>query len=309
MIPFSLPTSKHKFCHLCGRPLVLAYTEYSTGLVVCPACERSAPRCSHCKQPARELIATDQGHFCKHCLASLPRCAACAKPLTGRFYRIGDSPKPYCATCATEKPACHICGAPLGLDGRQLVGGQYRCGECARTMVLDEQIVRALYQMVIQQASAILEKAVGQTPRLHIVEPAELAMVRQRHGNLTPAIGSTKQHILGFFEQRGQERTIYIERGLPRATLIGTLAHEYAHAWQVDHAPTEQDLLLREGFAEWLAYRILVAQGHTREAARATRREDDYGRGLRYFIALEQQSSRQRVFAEATRAKGLTNIP
>ncbi len=308
MIPFSFLTSKPKFCHLCGRPLVLAYTEYSTGLVVCQQCERSAPRCTHCKQPARELIAVDQDYLCKPCLARLPRCTACNKPLAGRFYRIGDSPKAYCAICATERPACHICGAPLGPDGRQLVGGQHRCGECARTMVLDEQDVHTLYQVVIQQASAILEAAVGQIPRLRIVEPAELAMVRRRHGNLTPAIGTTQQHVLGFFEQRGQERTIYIERGLPRATLIGTLAHEYAHAWQVDHAPREQDLLLREGFAEWLAYRILVAQGYTREAARATRREDDYGRGLRYFITLEQQSSRQRVFAEATKAKSLNNL-
>jgi len=166
-------------------------------------------------------------------------------------------------------------------------------------MVLDDQSVQALYQMVIGQARAIFERDVQHIPILRIVEPADLATARRRHEHSTPTIGATKQHILGFFEQQGQARTIFIERGLPRATLIGTLAHEYAHAWQADYAPQKQSFLLREGFAEWLAHRILVALGHTREAARATRREDDYGRGLRHFIALEQQHGREGVFAEA----------
>ncbi|HEY7350349.1 MAG TPA: hypothetical protein VH599_18690 [Ktedonobacterales bacterium] len=281
---------------------MLGYTEYSTGLVVCPQCEHSAPRCTSCQQPARELAPIDQHRLCKHCLGTLPRCAACHKPIIGQFYRFGDSPKPYCVSCSQERPACHICGAPLGPDGRQLPGGQYRCGECAQTMVLDDQTVQALYQMVIQQSRAIFDRDVKHIPVLRIVEPRELAIARRRHERLTPTIGATRQHILGFFEQQGQARTIYIERGLPRATLIGTLAHEYAHAWQADHAPQKQSMLQREGFAEWLSHRLLVTLGHTREAARATRREDDYGRGLRHFISLEQRHGRQKVFAEASSA-------
>lgn len=303
MIPIPLPSSKHKYCHLCGSPLLLAYTRYSSGLVVCPQCEQRAPRCASCQQPARELTAVDHTQVCRHCLSTLPRCAACGKPIIGHYFRFGDSPKPYCATCSEQRPICPICGAPLGPDGQRLSKGQYRCGECAQTLVLDDQSAQALYQMVVQQAGAIFDRDVRQMPLLRIVDPAELAVVRQRHEHLTPTIGATRQHVLGFFEQQGPARTIYIERALPRATLIGTLAHEYAHAWQADYAPQQQSALQREGFAEWLSYRVLVALGHTREAARATRREDDYGRGLRHFIALEQQHGRQAVFVEASGAK------
>ncbi|HEU5367733.1 MAG TPA: hypothetical protein VFU69_04695 [Ktedonobacterales bacterium] len=271
--------------------------------MVCPQCERAAPRCTACQQPARALTPVDQARLCNHCLNTLPRCTACNKPIIGHYFRFGDSPKPYCATCSEQRPACHICGAPLGADGQQLSGGQYRCGECARTMVLDDQAVHALFHMVIQQTRAILERDVQHIPLLRIVEPTELAVIRRRHELLTPPIGAAKQHLLGFFEQQGQERTIYIERALPRATLIGTLAHEYAHAWQADHAPRKQAALQREGFAEWLSWSVLVALGHTREAARATRREDDYGKGLRHFIALEKQQGRQAVFREASSAK------
>jgi hypothetical protein len=249
------------------------------------------------------LTPVDHDRLCQRCLNTLPRCTACNKPIIGHYFRFGDSPKPYCAACSEQRPACHICGAPLGADGQQLQGGQDRCGECAQTMVLDDQVVQTLYQMVIQQTRAIFEQDVQHIPRLRIVEPAELAVVRQRHEQLTPPLGATKQHVLGYFEQQGPERTIYIERALPRATLIGTLAHEYAHAWQADYAPQKQALLTREGFAEWLSWSVLVALGHTREAARATRREDEYGQGLRHFITLEKQHGRQAVFREAAGAK------
>ncbi len=167
-------------------------------------------------------------------------------------------------------------------------------------MVLDDQVAESLYRLVIQRTKDIFEKDVQQIPVLRIVEPQELAAVQRQYGHLTPpSIGAAQAHLLGFFEQVGQARTIYIERALPRATLIGTLAHEYAHAWQADYVPQKQNLLQREGFAEWLSWCVLVALGHTREAARATRREDEYGRGLRHFIALEKNAGRQAVFKEA----------
>lgn len=302
MIPIILPSSKHKFCHLCGSRLLLGYIEYSTGLVVCSQCEHTAPRCTCCSQPARQLTSVDQDRICHQCLSSLPRCAACNKPIVGHYFRFGDSPKPYCATCSEQRPACHTCGAPLGADGQLLPGGQHRCGECAQTMVLDDRVAQSLYQMVIQQARGIFEKDVQHIPPLRIVEPAELAVVRQRHERFTPAAGAAQLHVLGYFEQQGAARTIYVERALPRAILIGTLAHEYAHAWQAEHAPQKQTLFRREGFAEWLSWSVLVALGHTREAARATRREDDYGQGLQHFIALEKRAGRQAVFREASSA-------
>jgi len=302
MMPLLFPVPlKPKFCHLCGQPITGHYIKYSTGLVVCAQCQQHTARCSHCHQPARSLQQIGQQRFCKTCLATLPRCGACGKPISGKFYRFGDSPQPYCLECAEQRPPCDVCGAPLGKDGQRLAGGQYRCGECARTLVLDEQSVQALYQMVIQQAQTVLGISAATLPTLIVADPPELATVRQNFAARRPASPEGAiQHVVGFFTQQGAKRTIYVERGLPRASLIGTLAHEYAHAWQADHNPCDQKTLLHEGFAEWVAYRILVALGHTREAARATRREDIYGQGLRYFITLEQQSGRQHVFAEAT---------
>ena len=85
-----------------------------------------------------------------------------------------------------------------------------------------------------------------------------------------------------------------IDEPIPRVT-----AHELAHAWQSFHAPSTQSLQIVEGFAEWVAYRVLLALGQQRDAARLTRRDDLYGKGLQYFIALEQRSGQQGVLQRA----------
>lgn len=299
MIPISIPPSQHKSCHLCGGSLMLGYATYSTGLVVCAQCERTAQRCTACTQPASVLQTVDNNRLCNYCLSRLPRCAACNKPIVGSYYHMGDSPKPYCVTCSQQRPACDLCGAPLGADGQQLQGGQYRCGECAQTMVLDDQVAQSLYQQVIQQARAIFDRDVQHIPPLRIVESDQLAAVQQQHGRHVTSMGAEHYHVPGLFEQVGHIRTIYIEHALPRAVFIGTLAHEYAHAWQADYSPNRQSPIMREGFAEWLSWSVLVALGYIREAARATRNENEYGQGLRQFIALEKNAGRQAVFQEA----------
>jgi len=87
--------------------------------------------------------------------------------------------------------------------------------------------------------------------------------------------------------------------GLPRSLLLGTLAHELAHAWQIEAAPTLNDQLVREGFAEWVSHHVLVAAGYQHAAARATRRDDIYGRGLRHFLNIERRHGHEAVLARA----------
>src|SRR5581483_6371297 len=104
-------------------------------------------------------------------------------------------------------------------------------------------------------------------------------------------------HVLGYFVSSNGRTTIYVERALPRPLLLGTLAHELGHAWQALYVPGARDLLLSEGFAEWVAHHVLVGAGLQATAARATRRDDIYGRGLRYFLEIERTSGRAGVLA------------
>ena len=65
-------------------------------------------------------------------------------------------------------------------------------------------------------------------------------------------------------------------------------AHELAHAWQMESAPLVRDPLLREGFAEWVAYHVLLAHGEGEAAERIVAREDVYGQGARLLLGMER---------------------
>ena len=140
-------------------------------------------------------------------------------------------------------------------------------------------------------------------PKLHLVERATLIELHHQIGVSTSPdapVGPEHQHLLGYFQRFDNDWNIYIELLLPQTLFQAVAAHEMAHAWQSTYAPQAQSLKIVEGFAEWVAYRALLASGHQREASRLTRRSDLYGDGLQYFITLERQHGRPAVMQRAS---------
>jgi len=333
-------TPKHRFCHLCGRRLHGSYVKYDNGLVICSRCHSELPRCSTCGIPSRSLqpIAAHstnplsaphpaspsfrrgdeaggpgEARYCAQCLARMPRCHTCGRPIATSFLRVGDSPEAYCRDCMLHRPHCDVCGAPLGPGSQILPDNQSRCAACASTAVYHEAEAQQLYKHVVRAVTTTLGLRVAGIPVLHVVPRHELDRLRSIYTpsrTASPFRSSPEpsgipagppQHLLGFFAQRNRTTAIYVEYGLPRGLLIGTLAHEFGHAWQAEHCPRQQSAFRREGFAEWVSYHVLLALGYTREAARATRREDIYGRGLRHFLEIERRADRISVLADAQR--------
>ena len=91
--------------------------------------------------------------------------------------------------------------------------------------------------------------------------------------------------------------------GLPRLLLLQVAAHELAHAWQMESAPLLRDPVLREGFAEWVAYRVLIALGEGEAAERMLAREDTYGQGVRRLLEIERQVGVRGVIEWCRRAR------
>jgi hypothetical protein len=175
-----------------------------------------------------------------------------------------------------------------------LADGQFRCVLCATEMVLGDEAVRAIFEQALALAERVARVRPARIPHLRIVGRREMGEVRRRFASEIPT-GTGSHHVLGFFVRERGAASIYVELGMPRPLLLGTLAHELGHAWQVEAAPDLVDPLQREGFAEWVAHRVLVAGGYRRVAARATRRDDVYGRGLRYFLAVERSHGARTV--------------
>ena len=71
----------------------------------------------------------------------------------------------------------------------------------------------------------------------------------------------------------------------------------------MESAPLLRDPLLREGFAEWVAYRVLLAVGEGEAAERIVARDDLYGQGARLLLDIERQSGPQGVIEWTRRAR------
>ena len=206
----------------------------------------------------------------------------------------------------TTRPHCDICRAPLN-DRGKIIHGQggntCRCVTCYSTAVTTATEAEQLYRETRDLLKRELTLDIPVLPELHIVERAQLAALNTQSsatGNAGVPTEPAPQHLLGFFQRNDDDRAIYIEQVLPRTQFQAVAAHELAHAWQSFHVPQTQPLTIVEGFAEWVSYRILLALGQQREAARLTRRSDLYGEGLHYFMNLEREHGRNGVLQRAT---------
>ncbi len=294
-----------KFCHFCGQKLVGSYLIYDNSLVVCERCDATVSRCSQCNLPSRQLTSVRNVLICPACRQKASLCPCCRQPILGKYFIIGDSPIRYCETCVATRPRCDICRAPLDEQGKSFPdkdGPVYRCASCLQSAVMNIGDAERLYRETAALLQQELQLNIPRLPLLHLVDRATLMSLNREVGLLAGPdipLGAEHQHLLGFFQQSNEERTIFIQQLLPQMLFRAIAAHELAHAWQSFYAPPQQPLKVVEGFAEWVAYRLLMALGEQREAARLTRRSDLYGEGLQYFIGLERQYGRQEVLQQA----------
>jgi len=297
---------KPRFCHLCGEKMLGTYLIYENGLTVCERCEHNTPHCSQCGIPSHQLTPARGVPICPACRQKAQVCACCHEVILGQYFIIGDSPMPYCETCTQTRPRCDICRIPLDAQGRSFSvrdGLIYRCASCFSSAVTTIEQAERVYHETHALLARELALEVAVLPKLHLVERATLIELHRETGvsnSSNAPLGPEHQHLLGYFQRVDNDWNIYIELLLPQTLFQAVAAHELAHAWQSTHAPQNQSFKVVEGFAEWVAYRVLLALGQQREAARLTRRSDLYGDGLQYFIALERQHGRNAVMQRAS---------
>lgn len=217
---------------------------------------------------------------------SLDRCAACGSRLVSGYYTLLDRPERYCPTCIDTRPRCDSCGAPVGPQHWRLHDGRIQCARCHTTAVYDPRLARTLFAETVGglQQQFGLQLNVGVEFRL--VDAPTMDEVRRRGERQPPPVG---QRTLGLYQRQGAIRVIYLLYGLPRLILRTTIAHEYAHAWQGEQCPLLRDEELREGFAEWIAYRHLLWLGCDRAARRILTTPHPYRVALQRVLDLEAQ--------------------
>ncbi len=231
-------------------------------------------------------------YYCAACAGERLRCAVCARPLdagSGQLYSLaGVAGRLYCPDC-WARPHCHTCGRPVGAQFYRRDDGRVICAVCQATAVADPDQAAVLYRQVQETARRVLGLELGVGAALHLAAREQLAEIRHTYPGLAATSGApdADADYVGLFLYQWHLRAIYIEAGLPRIFFCEVLAHEYAHVWQAEHAPLLQDPELREGFAEWVAYKVVESWGCRLRLERFRARPDMYGDGLRRILAWE----------------------
>ena len=245
------------------------------------------------------MVKSNATHNPKHC-------HLCGRRLWGGGWVYAPNGVPdgqsivVCRRCQKTAPRCDVCGIPMSDNHVHLPDDRHICAHCHQTAVYDLTRAQALFERVNRFVADQLE--------LGLNVGADFALVDYQHLQRLAKEVASELHddpgkVVGLFVRKGRKRVMYVLSGLPQILLIQTVAHEWAHAWQGENCPLLRDPLVREGFAEWAAYKTLQAMGAVKKMALMEKQDGLYGAGLRHMLELEQREGAAGVLAFCRRAE------
>lgn len=198
-----------------------------------------------------------------------------------------------------DKPGskyCDFCGTELvGTEYEILSDGRERCMMCGKTAVKTEEEFREIYRTVIRNLEIFYGAKITAPVRVEMVNAKKL---HRRLGKSFVPTGNCDGRVLGVAIKDKKGYSILVENGAPRMESTKTIAHELTHIWQylnwdrkaiLRNYGKEQELEVYEGMAKWseiqYAYLIGESAAAKREELITRARQDEYGRGLRKYLA------------------------
>ncbi len=272
-------------CDVCGDLIVDSYVVTPIGHHYCRKCESGADRCASCNDLLRPgEWRMDHGlSMCSSCLTNNPRCLGCQTPLFGSFTTFLGYKGGFCSKCVANTPKCVSCGRPCGDYPHQLDNGNVLCSACIQTAVLTSSQLIALAKEIRQHLDTSLFMPIDHQISWELVDSLN-------------ETGDENTRESGRFIVQNDTYRIQILKGLARSVCMETIAHELGHAWQTENMPNIRDDTMREGFAEWVASKVLIDYSLDHLLEKMAARDDIYGEGYRWMIALEKKNGTAGLF-------------
>lgn len=273
--------------------------------------------CRVCRQPVLKGYRVGGAAYCQqHWQNALPKCANCGIAITGEYRAVGPSLIPYCHACSSAHPGCYLCAAPSDprTGGLALPDGRSLCGRDRQTAVFDLKRARELYTLAVQEVVAALGPQMALKVPVKDVQLVDVPQLLHLSKGQYQPTAVKSGHILGLtqlvLKSRGNERwtepaTIYLLNGVPEERIVTVSAHEYAHAWHAERHPRYQQTSpeMREGFAEWVAYKVAQHARRTNQTAVLEQPNGSiYYSGLRKYLDLEARVGTSGVIRHALSA-------
>jgi hypothetical protein len=219
-------------------------------------------------------------------------CNLCGRPLGDTYVTLrrpaSERVLVLCGACATASDLCTNCGSPLGPQHARLSDGRPICPACQAEAVDIPMEALLLYERVMDTVVNGLGLRVHLRPALLLCSRSDMQRL-QRTVVRPTGPGAPQGLLLGAYIKLGPRRQIAVETGLPRWLMIKVVAHEYAHAWQGENCPFLDDNQLREGFCEWVAYKVLIALDCPQAAERLRTAPGFYGEAVQRVLVIEAE--------------------
>lgn len=271
-------SSKALYCSRCGALIDGEFGKFDKlGEVFCQTCLKTAPKCHLCKKP----LLQNEGNvvrdkvICDYCFNKAERCALCGLPIVSSFYTFKYSEGKYCEWCIKNNPACSICSRPIGGEIFMFPDGRRLCKECHSEVIMDIKEIEKIKDEIVLILKKNYNINIQNLPQIEVVSSDKL----KTHFDEKDKAKESPE--LGIFWSRGGKEGIYILEGLPKSLLYETLAHEIAHSYQFDLNPKLTTPKIVEGFAQWIASKILLSKGYYPQLDKLQERDDIYGQGFR----------------------------
>ena len=209
---------------------------------------------------------------------------------------------------------CSYCGLPItGIDYYRLPDGRKRCTNCNRSLVKSTEELKSIFNEVLLNMELFFGAVIDVPINVEMLEERKLKR------KVVKGLGNPPKNILilGVAVEHKGKYTVYIENGIPRASLIATLAHELTHIWQYTHWSVKTikrkygkklRLPIYEGMAMWTEIQYLYHIGEQGIAKRnqivTSLRPDAYGIGFLIYSHQYPLSADTKGIIEAPFSKG-----
>ena len=262
---------------------------------------KTAPKCVACGKPVTNGYTSGGKAYCSmECLSTtLPKCVVCGCRARQGSLVDGDPSKFVCDSCMA-RPKCFVCNLPSLSTMTRLEDGRLLCTACAPKAVFDAQAASGIFESVrkfmrdkmnLSTSHSIAMQLVS-SKRLSELSPdgpgagVEMGLFEYSallETTVRDSVDAKGRKLSSVESSRTSEEkwSIYALYGLTEERLAEVFAHELAHDWMQRNCPYIRDPKIKEGWAEYIAWRYNEMQGRPKLNIRIERNTDPvYGAGF-----------------------------